>query len=160
MIKIALLADYPDVIPTLAQWFRHQWPDYYAERTFADIAQDFDVELNLNSLPLRLVAFADGQVVATVSLREQALKDLPEYTPGLGGLFVVEGYRNLGIATELVKAGMDVARQQGYKSLYAGTVAARGILEHLGWKLVKLVEHGDEQLGLYACQLQPLEEQR
>ena len=46
MIKNSMSADYPDVIPTLAQWFRHQWPDYYAERTLADIAQDFDVELN------------------------------------------------------------------------------------------------------------------
>ena len=73
---------------------------------------------------------------------------------------LLKPYRNLGIATELVKAGMDVARQQGYKSLYTGTVAARGILENLGWKLVRLVGHGDEQLRLYCCQLQPLEEQR
>jgi hypothetical protein len=48
---------------------------------------------------------------------------------------------------------MNVAREQGYKSLYAGTVAASGILEKLGWELVKLVQHDNEQLGLYSCQL-------
>lgn len=154
MIQISLFADCPETVPTLAEWFRAQWPDYYAARTVADVAQDFHVELNRHRLPLRLVAFTDGQLAGTASLREYALNGLPEYTPGLGGLFVVEHYRNLGIATELVRTGMDVAREQGHKNLYASTIAASGILEKLGWKLVKLVQHDHEQLALYACQLQ------
>ena len=156
MVKTAFLADYPEVIPTLAQWFRAQWPDYYAERTPTDIAQDFYSEANCSGLPVRLVAFADGELAGTIILRKQALQTLPEYTPGLGGLFVVELCRNLGIGTELVRAGMNVACEKGYKSLYAGTVAASGILERLGWKLVKRVWHGDEQLGLYHCELQTI----
>jgi hypothetical protein len=48
---------------------------------------------------------------------------------------------------------MKVAQEQGYERVYATTIAARGILERLGWKLVQEVLHGDEQLMLYQCEL-------
>jgi GNAT superfamily N-acetyltransferase len=153
VIRTVLLADCPETIPTLAQWFRSQWSDYYATRSVADIVQDFHAELNRNRLPLRLVAFVDGRVAGTASLREQAMKGLPEFTPGLGGLFVVEQYRNLGIGTKLVSAAMKIARDLGYDNLYAATMAASGILERLGWKLVRLVQHDNEHVGLYSCHL-------
>lgn len=154
MIKIAFLADHLETIPTLSQWFRAQWPDYYADRTLADIAQDFAEEANRTGLDVRLVAFADGELAGTITLREDATWDMPQYRPGLGGLFVPEPFRGRGIATELVMAGMKVAQEQGYERVYATTVAARGILERLGWRLVQEVWHGDEHLFLYGCELE------
>jgi GNAT superfamily N-acetyltransferase len=154
MIEIDFLVNYPEVIPTLTHWFYAQWPEYYAERTPADIAQDFFSEANRDGIPVRLVAFADGELAGTITLRDQALWTLPEYHPGLGGLLVVERHRGRGIGTELVRAGMNVAREQGYERVYATTVMARGILEHLGWKLVQAVSHGGEQLLLYCCELE------
>ena len=53
MIEIAFLVDYPETIPTLTHWFRAQWPEYYAERTPADIAQEFYSEANRDGLPVR-----------------------------------------------------------------------------------------------------------
>ena len=53
MIEIAFLVDYPEAIPSLTHWFRAQWPAYYAERTPADIAQDFCSEANREGLPVR-----------------------------------------------------------------------------------------------------------
>jgi len=153
MIKIAFLADYPEAIPTLARWFRAQWTEYYAGRTLADIAQDFQSEANRDDLPVRLVAFAGGELAGTIILRERALNTLPEYQPGLGGLFVAVRQRGQGVGTELVRAGMNVARDQGYKKVYATTATARGILERLGWKMVQAVIHNDEQLVLYRCDL-------
>jgi RimJ/RimL family protein N-acetyltransferase len=96
----------------------------------------------------------DGELAGTITLRDQALWTLPEYHPGLGGLLVVDRHRGRGIGTELVRAGMDVAREQGCERVYATTVTARGILEHLGWKLVQAVSHGGEQLLLYGCELE------
>ncbi|MCA9932977.1 MAG: GNAT family N-acetyltransferase [Ardenticatenaceae bacterium] len=153
MIKIAFLVDYPEVIPTLAYWFRAQWPDYYAGRTLADIAQDFHLEANRHRLPVRLVAFTDGELAGTITLREQAVNALPEYHPGLGGLFVAEQHRSRSIGTELVSAGMKVAQEQGYERVYATTIAARGILERLGWQFIREVWHNSEQLMLYHCEL-------
>ena len=153
MIEIAFLVDCPEVISTLTQWFRAQWPEYYAGRTLADIAQEFFSEANRDGLPVRLLAFADGDLAGTVTLRDQALQALPEYHPGLGGLLVLERHRGRGIGTKLVRAGMNLAREQGYERVYATTVTASGILERLDWKLVQAVSHRDEQLLLYRCEL-------
>src|SRR5690242_3632925 len=113
MITIAFLADHPEAIPTLAQWFRDQWPGYYAARTLEDIAQNFYPEANRTGLPVRLLAFAGGVLAGTVTLRDEALRGFPEYQPGIGGLFVAELHRGRGVGMALVRAGMQLAQQQG-----------------------------------------------
>jgi N-acetylglutamate synthase-like GNAT family acetyltransferase len=89
-----------------------------------------------------------------VALRNQALRALPEYQPGLGGLFVVGRYRDQGSGTALVRAGMKLAQKQGYARVYAATIIARGILVGLGWTLVQAVSLDDEQTVLYRCELE------
>lgn len=153
MIKIGFLADNLEVVPTLAQWFRVQWPDYYAQRPPREIAQDFYAEANWGDLPVRLIAFAGGELAGTVALREQALHSRPEYHPGLGGLFVPAQYRRQGIGTALVEACMNVAQAQGYEMIFTATVTAQGILARLGWQQVQQVLHDGEQLMLYSCAL-------
>jgi GNAT superfamily N-acetyltransferase len=153
MIEIAFLADHPEAIPILTQWFRSQWPEYYAARTLEDIAQDFYPEANRDGLPVRLLAFADGALAGTVTLRDQALRGFPEYQPGIGGLFVAEQHRGRGVGMELVRAGMRLAQRQGYATVYTATVTARGIVQHLGWRLVRAVTHDDEQTVIYQCEL-------
>ena len=149
MIEVALLADHPDAAPTLAQWFRGQWPDYYGGRTLAEIARDFDAEAQRGGLPVRLVAFVDGALAGTIVLREQALTAFPAFSPGLGGLFVPEPLRRRGIGTALVRAATSFARDQGHAAVYTATATARGPLERQGWKLVQTVQHGDEGLAIY-----------
>lgn len=153
-IEIAYLADRTDTILALSRWFQEEWPVYYAGRSLADIAGDFRTEARRSGLPIRLLAFADGELVGTITLREQATHDLPEFSPGLGGLLVPEQQRGRGIGTELVRSGMELAQAQDYPKVYATTINARGILERLGWNLVREVTHGDEELLLFACELE------
>ena len=142
MIEIAYLADHPEVIPTLVEWFRAQWPTYYAARTPADIAQDFHEEAKRNGLPVRLVAFAEGKLAGTITLREHALWDFPTYRPGLGGLLVLERNRGRGVGTEIVKAGMNLARELALK------------IGVKGWQWVQAITHENERLNLYRCDLE------
>lgn len=153
MITIGFLADYTDTIPTLASWFRDQWPDYYANWSQAELEQDFLEDTSRNRLPSRLVAFESNELAGTIVLREHGSESLPEFQPELGGLYVVESHRGHGIATELVRAGMKVAREQGYETVFATTVAAAGILERLGWEFIKTVVHQDGPLAWYRCKL-------
>jgi RimJ/RimL family protein N-acetyltransferase len=154
MITIGFLADHPDTIPVLAKWFRNQWPDYYVDWSQAEMEKDFLEDTSRDSLPCRLVAFESGELVGTVILRDSNTEMLPEFQPELGGLFVMESHRGHGVGTELVRACMKLAIDQGYKTIYATTVAAAGILERAGWEFVKTVNHGDEHLKLYQCKLQ------
>jgi RimJ/RimL family protein N-acetyltransferase len=153
MITIGFLADHPDTTPTLAKWFREQWSDYYADWSQAEMEQDFLSDASRDRLPSRLVAFDADELAGTIVLREQGSHTLPEFRPELGGLYVVESHRGHGIGTELVRAGMNLARDLRYETVSATTVAAAGILERLGWQFIKIVIHGDERLSLYQCKL-------
>ena len=153
MITIGFLADYPDTIPTLAKWFREQWPDYYAAMSQAELEQDFLEDASRDRLPTRLVAFQSSKLAGTIILRKQRNETFSEFQPELGGLYVVDSHRGRGIATELVRAGMQVAREQGYETVFATTVVAAGILERSGWEFLKTVVHEDGELSLYRCKL-------
>jgi RimJ/RimL family protein N-acetyltransferase len=153
MITIGFLTDYPDTVPTLAKWFRDQWPAYYANKSEIQMEQDFLSEASRDRLPSRLVAFESNELAGTIVLREQGTETLPEFQPELGGLYVIESHRGHGIATELVRSGMKLALDQGYETVYATTVVAAGILERLGWEFIKTVIHQDGQLALYRCKL-------
>ena len=153
MITISFIADHIDIIPILAKWFRNQWPDYYADWSQEDMEQDFLEDTSRDSLPCRLVAFETGELVGTIILRDSNTETLPEYQPELGGLYVPESHRGHGVGTELVRAGMKLAIGQGYKTIYATTVNAAGILERAGWEFIKMIDHGDERLKLYLCRL-------
>ena len=65
MITIGFLADYLDTIPTLARWFRDQWPDYFANRSQLQMEQDFLSGAARDRLPIRLVAFESGELAGT-----------------------------------------------------------------------------------------------
>jgi GNAT superfamily N-acetyltransferase len=148
-VQIDTLADHAEVIPTLAEWFKSEWAEYYALRTLDEIAEDFYTDLNRNRLPVRLVAFLAGELVGTIVLREYALAGYPEYQPGLGGLYVPEPYRKRGIGTELIRSGMETARALGYQTLYTTTNTAEGILERLAWEPMGAVLHHGEPIAVY-----------
>jgi predicted N-acetyltransferase YhbS len=153
MITIDFLVDHLDTIPTLTKWFRDQWSDYFANWSDEDMMKDFLEDVSRNSLPSRLVAFESNELVGTIVLRESEAETLPERQPELGGLYVVESYRGHGIGTELVRAGMKLAHEQGYSTISATTVKAAGILERLGWEFIKTVQYPDGEVSLYSCKL-------
>ena len=153
MITIGFLADHLDTIPTLIQWFRGQWPEYYKDWSQKEMEQDFLEDISRNSLPSRLVVFEAGELAGTIILRKRGDESATEFEPELGGLYVAEAYRGHGIGTELVRAGMKLAAEQGFKKVYATTVRAAGILERLGWEFVQTLEHDGESLKLYQCEL-------
>jgi len=153
MITIGFLADYLDTIPTLTKWFRDQWPDYQADMSQEEMELDFLEDASHDRLPIRLVAFESSELAGTIILRENGTEMPPEFQPELGGLYVVASHRGHGIATELVRAGMQLARAQGYETVYATTVVAAGILERLDWEFIKTVVQQDGETSLYRCKL-------
>jgi RimJ/RimL family protein N-acetyltransferase len=152
-ITIRFLADHPDTIPTLVNWFRAQWPDYHADMSDEEMEQDLLEDASRDRLLIRLLAFDANELAGTIILRENGSGVQPGFQPELGGLYVVESHRGHGIATELVRAGMQAAREQGYQTVFATTVAAAGILERLGWEFIQTEVHPDGQTALYQCKL-------
>ena len=153
MMTIGFLADHLDTIPTLIKWFRDQWPDYHADMSQEEMQLDFLEDASYDRLPIRLVAFESNQLVGTITRRDNGSSMPPEFQPELGGLYVVVSHRGQGVATELVRAGMQLAHKQGFETVFATTVVAAGILKRLGWEFLKTFVHEGEELSLYRCKL-------
>jgi GNAT superfamily N-acetyltransferase len=64
-------------------------------------------------------------------------------------LYVAKPHRRRGIGTELIQAGMVLARELGYHSIYTTTNVAGGILEYLQWEYLGPVNHHGEDIALY-----------
>lgn len=153
MITIGYLADTVECIPTLITWFRGQWPSYFGTWSDEEMTADFLEDAARDRLPIRLVAFNDGELAGTIVLRQSGSGTMAGYEPELGGLYVPESQRGHGIGTELVKAGMAAARALGFEVVFATTVNAAGILERLGWVSIKMVEYENGEHALYECKL-------
>ena len=160
MTDIAFLAERADCIPTLARWFREEWGGYYAGRSLASIEDDFRRELNRDVLPVRLVAFEDSALAGTAVLRESALGEHSEYSPGLGGLYVHPSMRNRGVGSALVVGCTRLATELRLGDLYAATATAQGFIERLGWRRSASIEHEGEVLGIYRFRAERRPEQR
>jgi len=149
MLRITYLADHPELVHTLADWFREEWAGYYAGRTHEDVARELSQDMNRDHIPIRLVPIVNGELAGCIVLRQQALSSEPNYSPGLGGLYVHPPFRRQGVGAELVRAGMNLAHDLGYSAVYTTTNSARGIIERLGWERLETLVHHGEELGLY-----------
>ncbi len=153
MIKIDFLANYPELVKTLAEWFRSEWAVYYANQALEEVASEIAEGTSREHIPIRLVALEDGKLAGTIILRQLADPSDPLSAPGLGGLLIHADFRRRSIGTRLVEAGTRLAGELGYTEVYATSGPASGILERLGWQRLETVVHGDEVLGMWRKKL-------
>jgi predicted N-acetyltransferase YhbS len=60
--------------------------------------------MQTDSLPLALVASTDGELLGMGALREHDLPSHEEFTPWLGGMFVLPQHRRKGVGAALCRA--------------------------------------------------------
>jgi GNAT superfamily N-acetyltransferase len=153
LIHIDFLSDHPELVQTLAKWFRIQWSDYYAGQTLEEVALELSEGAKRKHIPIRLVAMEEKNLAGTIILRQLADPNDPNSSPGLGGLLVHSDYRRMGIGTLLIESGTRLAYELGFIEVFATSGPASSILERLGWQQVKTVLHGDELLGTWRKKL-------
>lgn len=136
-MRIDYLARHPDFIPTLANWFLRESPDYYRDQTWQDVAKTFYERLNDDKIPLALVALEGREVFGTISLLEESISTRPNLTPWLAGLHVCQARRHRGIGGQLIEAGSDEALRLGIEHLYIGISKAEDYYARLGWRTVE-----------------------
>jgi len=90
--------------------------------------------------PMTFVALDDVACVGTVSLFENDLNERPAYTPWLASLFVEKGYRNQGIAQQLINQLIVYAKSRQVSTIYLKTENASAYYKKLGWTLVETIE--------------------
>ncbi|MEO8102833.1 MAG: GNAT family N-acetyltransferase [Betaproteobacteria bacterium] len=151
MVDVRLLADFPNVIPTLAGWYRAEWSTWFGDTPVEEIAADLANVANRDALPLGLVAFVPaGQVAGVCSLRADPFEPYPHAGPWLRGLYVDLPWRGKRIAGELLAAAELHAARLGVPKLYAATGTAVNMFERAGWLGFDEVRHEQQTLVIFA----------
>lgn len=137
------LRETPEAARLLAQAFKDAWPDFFADRSAAEIEEAMFTEGP--ELPAILVASVDGRIAGTVALRARSVETHEHLSPWVTGLWVEPGLRKLGFGRDLLNAIVKEASARGFQEIYAVTNTARWLFDKLGWEAVEeLLYHGEE----------------
>jgi GNAT superfamily N-acetyltransferase len=97
-----------------------------------------------------LLAEVDGQPAGSCLLVREEIDPQHDLTPWLAALYVAPAYRKQGIATALVRAIEQHARDVGCRDLYLYTVTAEFLYAKLGWTVRDRFESNGAQFVLMA----------
>jgi predicted N-acetyltransferase YhbS len=120
-MKLDLLKNCPQTIPTLAEWIYEEWHSYDASLTKEKLIHAFSMRLNNDRIPLTFVVLKNDLPIGVISLKRETapeFTDFPENSIWMGSLHVLPEERNQGLSHELLKLVQVVAKGFGYENLY------------------------------------------
>jgi GNAT superfamily N-acetyltransferase len=135
-VEVALLADTPQLIPLLTEWFYTEWGQNDPPFTRKEFQRQFRERLNRDRVPLTMVAFLDGSPVATASLKIREMDPFPQFEHWLGGVYTLPEYRRQGIGSHVVEACVAQASRLGVGELYLYTRRSTDLYAGLGWETI------------------------
>ncbi|MGH9794559.1 MAG: GNAT family N-acetyltransferase [Candidatus Acidiferrales bacterium] len=148
-MRIAYLADHPEAVPVLKEWFETEWADYYGPTGPGDAEQDLIAYSSREKLPVGLVAFCEGRLCGIAALKPDSIGTHTHLRPWAAAGLVTPRFRRRGIGASLVSALEDAARDLGYSTIYCGTSTAIGLLKRNGWELMERVRYNGENVSIY-----------
>jgi GNAT superfamily N-acetyltransferase len=147
--RIEFLADYPELIPMLKEWFETEWGSYYGPGGPGDAQRDLLAYANRGALPVGVVAFCADDLCGIAALKAESIASHRHLSPWAAVGLVSPSYRRRGIGSELVRALEDVARALGHTRIYCGTSSATRLLERRHWQFMERVRHDGEPVSIY-----------
>jgi GNAT superfamily N-acetyltransferase len=154
-LQISYLADHPEVIPTLQEWFETEWAAYYGPGGPGCARHDLVTYAARDQLPVGLIASIDGQLCGIAALKADSLSTHTHLGPWVAAGLVAPAYRRRGIGARLIARLEDVARHLGYLTIYAGTSTATSLLERCGWQFMERIRYDGEDVSIYQKVLGP-----
>lgn len=155
--RLELLADHPEVLRSLKEWFEGKWNPYYGPNGPGDATADLQESCNRDELPITVVAFLDDEVVGTAALKMESVSTHKHLTPWLGALLVKPEYRRRGIAELLIKEIENKAKDFGFHIIYVGTGKGSGTpqsaLLKRGWEFVEKSSYYISEVQIFKKQI-------
>jgi predicted N-acetyltransferase YhbS len=133
-LSIDYLTYHPEFIPTLAQESLDHYRHILREETLETRCAKLRSHLHTDSLPLALVASAEGELLGMGALREHDLPGHEQFTPWLGGMFVRPQHRGRGVGAAICHALEEKAWLMGFSILYLFTLDQQQLYARLGWQ--------------------------
>jgi GNAT superfamily N-acetyltransferase len=130
---IGFLADDSRHFDLFARWLYAQWSVPRGE-TLEHRRRSLFGQMNLDRLPIALIAYWQGRPAGIVSLRPDDLRSRPELFPWLSALYVDPDRRGHGIGRALVRATLDLAAWLGYPRVFLFTTDRQSLYAEIGWQ--------------------------
>lgn len=134
---ITFLYDHPEIIPALSELCGGEWAHLYPDWNPDSARREFENQPGDGTLPVTLVALADGQLLGTVSLIFNDLPGFEHLNPWLASLFVLPEYRGKSVAGFLIRAAEERLSALGYSEGFLFTESAQPLFEKLGWEFLQ-----------------------
>ena len=138
---IELLVDHPNVIPTLASWEQREWGYLLPGVSFEQLVSAFRWRANRDRIPMTLLGFVGGELVATASLVVHDMTTRKDLSPWLAIVYVAPDHRRKGYGGAMVRAAMNKASELGVDGLYLFTPNQVAFYEKLWWSAVQDIDY-------------------
>jgi GNAT superfamily N-acetyltransferase len=144
-VSVELLADRPDLLPSVARLRRQEWgtePGRQALRWWIDTTRS---EAGRDALPIAFVAVnSNGEAIGAVSLAPADLPERSDLTPWVVGTIVHADHRGAGIGGALMTRLQQWAAASGIPQLWVATGGqAVSFYRRCGWRVAEVLDRAD-----------------
>jgi GNAT superfamily N-acetyltransferase len=136
-LQVALLADHPDLIPSITEWLYEEWGQYYPDGSRRRVEASLLERCQRDQLPIAMVGFVKGEPIGAASLKIREMESHPQYEHWLGTVYVRPQFRRRGYGGQLVGAAEELARSLGLKVLHLYTRHNENLYANLGWETIE-----------------------
>jgi len=141
-MRFALLADCPEAIPQIAEWYFGQWGHLREDTSPRDFESKLQSSINHDELPLFILAIENEELMGVAELKFREMDIYPEKEHWLGGVYVPVERRGKGIASQLIRQALRKAHSLGVSTLFLQTEKSDGgLYARLGWAPVEQVNY-------------------
>jgi GNAT superfamily N-acetyltransferase len=148
-LRMAYLAEHPEVLPRLREWLEAEWPRWYGPGGPGDAEADLRAYSGRDDLPIGIVAFEGDALVGVMALKASSVAIHPALGPWASAGLVRPEARGRGVGAALLHALEDVARGLGHARIYSGTSTSATLLERAGWRYREHVDVDGEAVAIY-----------
>ena len=150
-MRIELLADNSEFLPTLVAWYEREWGLYYGVDGPGNAQVDLASRCNKDVVPVGFVAKENDQLLGVAALDLDSVTSL---MPSVVGLLVADEFRRRGVASKLLESAALLAEDLGYDHVYISTTLLGDHLLRNGWREIGDAQFlNDEKGSIYVLDL-------
>ena len=106
-MEFTFLADRPEFIPLIAQWYFDEWGRTAKDNSVKKIQDRISGMLNRDKIPVHLLAIDGNELLGVAQLKIREMDIYPDKEHWLGGVFVATTARKRGLRSEERRVGKE-----------------------------------------------------